>query len=235
MNPVHVPSWSWAFRAMAAVAAMAALIPVQAATSSGFTKEQAKQGGKVYSQQCAKCHGAQLKGGAAPALIGDSWHQSIANRFGTAAALLDYVSKNMPVNNPGGLSQEQYRDAVAFLLVRNGYDSTKTQSAQLDTVKLTPVPQSSGGSQTQLEVQNIGDANRTIARNLPDAGRVKVNDQMMLGAADDKSNWLLHGRDYTNQRYSPLDQIRPPTSGRWFRWRSRRPDSSGVSSRPRSS
>jgi PQQ-dependent dehydrogenase (methanol/ethanol family) len=32
---------------------------------------------------------------------------------------------------------------------------------------------------------------------------------MMVNAASDESNWLLHGRTYDNQRYSPLRQITP--------------------------
>lgn len=34
-----------------------------------------------------------------------------------------------------------------------------------------------------------------------------VTDAMLLNAAKDTRNWLIYGRDYTNQRYSPLSQI----------------------------
>lgn len=34
-----------------------------------------------------------------------------------------------------------------------------------------------------------------------------LDDTRMKAAASDTSNWLLHSRDYTNQRFSPLDQI----------------------------
>ncbi len=36
---------------------------------------------------------------------------------------------------------------------------------------------------------------------------VTVTDQQLLNAGQDSSNWLLHGRTYSNQRFSPLDQI----------------------------
>ncbi|HWP45891.1 MAG TPA: PQQ-binding-like beta-propeller repeat protein [Candidatus Limnocylindrales bacterium] len=36
----------------------------------------------------------------------------------------------------------------------------------------------------------------------------EVTDAHLLNAQQDKANWLLYGHDYTNQRYSPLDQIR---------------------------
>jgi alcohol dehydrogenase (cytochrome c) len=34
-----------------------------------------------------------------------------------------------------------------------------------------------------------------------------VDDQRLLGAGADRANWLTHGRDYANQRFSPLAQI----------------------------
>ena len=34
-----------------------------------------------------------------------------------------------------------------------------------------------------------------------------VTDARMKAAGDDKNNWILHGRDYGNQRFSPLDQV----------------------------
>ncbi|MSQ60490.1 MAG: pyrrolo-quinoline quinone [Betaproteobacteria bacterium] len=35
-----------------------------------------------------------------------------------------------------------------------------------------------------------------------------VSDERLLGAAGDAKNWLSHGRDYSNQRFSPLASIR---------------------------
>jgi glucose dehydrogenase len=34
-----------------------------------------------------------------------------------------------------------------------------------------------------------------------------IDDSRMLGAASERANWLLYGRDYSNQRFSPLAQI----------------------------
>jgi glucose dehydrogenase len=34
-----------------------------------------------------------------------------------------------------------------------------------------------------------------------------LDDQRLLGAGADRANWLTHGRDYGNQRFSPLAQI----------------------------
>ena len=41
-----------------------------------------------------------------------------------------------------------------------------------------------------------------------------IDDARMKAAATDANNWLLHGRDYGNQRFSPLDQINAGTAKR---------------------
>jgi len=43
----------------------------------------------------------------------------------------------------------------------------------------------------------------------PVTAEVTITDSMLLNAAQDENNWLLHGRTYDNQRYSPLRQIDP--------------------------
>src|SRR2546430_584735 len=39
-------------------------------------------------------------------------------------------------------------------------------------------------------------------------GAEEMSDARLLNAYRDTTNWLLYGRDYSNQRYSPLDQIK---------------------------
>ena len=48
----------------------------------------------------------------------------------------------------------------------------------------------------------------------PVTANVDVTDAMLLNAAKDQDNWLLNGRTYDNQRYSPLKQINPGNVGR---------------------
>jgi PQQ-dependent dehydrogenase (methanol/ethanol family) len=43
----------------------------------------------------------------------------------------------------------------------------------------------------------------------PVTADVTVTDRQLLNAGRDKDNWLLNGRSYDNQRYSPLTQITP--------------------------
>lgn len=48
----------------------------------------------------------------------------------------------------------------------------------------------------------------------------QVDDARLLGAASDRANWISYGRDYSNQRFSPLKQINRKTVGqlapRWI-------------------
>src|SRR2546425_4368788 len=43
-------------------------------------------------------------------------------------------------------------------------------------------------------------------RLLGSIGAEEVSDARLLNAYQDATNWLLYGRDNSNQRYSPLDQ-----------------------------
>ena len=41
----------------------------------------------------------------------------------------------------------------------------------------------------------------------PITANVTVTDQQLLNANSDQDNWLLYGRTYDNQRFSPLSQV----------------------------
>jgi mono/diheme cytochrome c family protein len=85
-----------------------------------YTDAQAARGAAAYPQHCAACHGASLGGlGEAPALIGA---QFIADFNGlTVGDLFDRIRTTMPLNNPSGLSRDQYADILSFILKSNGY------------------------------------------------------------------------------------------------------------------
>jgi mono/diheme cytochrome c family protein len=86
-----------------------------------YTGAQAQQGATLYATQCAACHGAQLEGGAGPALTGSPFHQMAAVQHLTPKSLLEVVSTTMPMTAPGTLKPDQYAALVAFILQRSGY------------------------------------------------------------------------------------------------------------------
>jgi mono/diheme cytochrome c family protein len=85
-----------------------------------YTEDQAGRGSGAFAQNCSVCHGASLGGvGEAPALVGA---QFISDFNGlTVGDLFERIRTTMPLNNPGGLSRDQYADILAFLLKSNGY------------------------------------------------------------------------------------------------------------------
>jgi mono/diheme cytochrome c family protein len=78
--------------------------------------EQVAAGQDVYAAECARCHGEQGEGGTGPQVIGGS--RRIAS-YETSTRLYDYVSRTMPFDDGGSLSEDQYWDSIAYLLDEN--------------------------------------------------------------------------------------------------------------------
>ena len=85
-----------------------------------YTDAQASRGASAYPQHCAACHGASLGGlGEAPALVGAQFISDFAGL--TVGDLFDRIRTTMPLNNPAGLSRDQYADILSFILKSNGF------------------------------------------------------------------------------------------------------------------
>ena len=192
------------------VLAVIALIAANSAgaqgKSSAYTTAQAARGASVYNQWCVPCHGTNLQGESGPALTGQVLRQTYGG--GTAAQLYDFISRQMPLQNPGGLKQWQYLDVTAYILSRNGLPPGNTALAieNLGQVSLAGLPGTAAEATTN-EIVRAAPPVRTVYAKLPPGANVNVTDAMMLNAASDENNWLLPGRTYDNQRYSPLKQI----------------------------
>jgi alcohol dehydrogenase (cytochrome c) len=176
-----------------------------AATSGGFTAAQVSRGATVYTQNCSACHGANLQGQSAPELHGGSFTRAYGG--GTAANLYDFISRQMPANAPGSLSKQQYLDVTAYILSRNGgkAGSVALSSATLANVHVPTMR--IAASQNTNEIVRAAPPTRNVYGSIPSGANVNVTDDVMAGAAADTNDWLLGGRTYDNERYSPLDQI----------------------------
>jgi alcohol dehydrogenase (cytochrome c) len=108
------------------------------------------------------------------------------------------------------LSQQQYLDVTAYILARNGSTSGNTplQIASLSQIRMSQqrVSQTAPASNTD-EIVRAAPPVRKVYAQPPAGANVNITDSMMLNATSDDNNWLLHGRTYDNQRYSPLRQI----------------------------
>jgi PQQ-dependent dehydrogenase (methanol/ethanol family) len=85
-----------------------------------FSPAQIESGRKLYvEQQCATCHGAEMRGtNAAPALADEGFRG--AWRMRTLPELLDCTRSTMPPGRVGTLSDEQYQSLVGAILDANG-------------------------------------------------------------------------------------------------------------------
>lgn len=105
------------------------VLPTQAQV---FTDAQAKTGEQNYDGQCAMCHGAELLGPDAPALVGTE----VMQNFDTAEGLYGYFSAVMPPQAPGLLDEEVYVNILAYILKANGAQAgTTALSAAPDVLK----------------------------------------------------------------------------------------------------
>ena len=119
---------SWMLTLVMTVAMTAVAATSQAETTG---TEQAARGGKLFSDHCAKCHGAEGQGTKkAPPLVGKDAlpldprpSQKVRKgQFHTAQDVAQFASTKMPPKKPGSLTSEQYYDIIAFALKANGVD-----------------------------------------------------------------------------------------------------------------
>ncbi len=197
----------WALAASATVLAAAALLLSGAASrpphGGAFTRAQATSGEYVYVQYCLRCHGANLQGVDAGALMGPQFGASLTVAKMSTPELYKFISGAMPLNAPGSLSEKQYLDVLAFILEKNGYppgDAPLTKAA-LARVPLLPYPNLAPNPVPSPNLQAPG------TPTVPPSAHVDLDDTLLRGAAGDAKDWRLPGRTYANTRYSPLAQI----------------------------
>ena len=76
-----------------------------------YTEEQATRGDTEHQNNCSSCHGTEK-------YAGDAFTKNWVGR--TVFDLFDQIRTTMPDDNPGGLSAQQYKDVVAYILKTNG-------------------------------------------------------------------------------------------------------------------
>ena len=104
----------------ATIAAAAAQQPQRTVWDGIYSAQQAERGRTGYMQSCAACHAQDLRGqGTAPSLVEESFTFLWGDM--SVGDLLDRIQKLMPSDRPGSLSNEAYRDIVAYLLQANKY------------------------------------------------------------------------------------------------------------------
>jgi len=191
-----------------------------AQTPAAYTAEQASNGGSVYSQNCAACHGINMEGsGDAPALVGGSF--LLKWRPKMVSELFGEILQTMPANNPGSLSEAAALNATAYILQRNGAAAGQqpltggvtTLISAIATGNAPAIAAAPAGNRRSLGILGAGSSDgRTegaARRGVTVAGEVKnyvpVTPEMLKNPPP--GDWLIFGRNYQRHSYSPLNQI----------------------------
>jgi S-disulfanyl-L-cysteine oxidoreductase SoxD len=100
-----------------------------------YSEDQASRGSNEHSTNCTSCHGAEK-------YTGDAWTKNWVGR--TVFDLYDQLRTTMPDDNPGGLSAQQYKVIVAYILKLNGLpsgtDSLADDPEAMRLIKIDPKP-----------------------------------------------------------------------------------------------
>jgi|TARA_B100001123_G_C15195011_1_gene980975 mono/diheme cytochrome c family protein len=83
-----------------------------------YSSDQADRGQKVYEATCSRCHGADLTGGRARPLVGESF---IRDWGGLTLDSVLTRAKTMPPGAAGSLTEERYLDILAYVLSKNDF------------------------------------------------------------------------------------------------------------------
>ena len=112
-----------------------------------YTPDQAAHGHVTFNSFCAECHRPDLRGAMGPALVGDAFLQTWANR--PLGDLFTFVHTKMPANNPGSVPEEKLWIITAYILQKNGFPSGNTPlGAQAEGRVLLPPSGSQVASHT---------------------------------------------------------------------------------------
>lgn len=106
------------------------------ATSPSYTVAQATAGAKIFTANCESCHGANLQGVAAPAVAGTAFLPDTIKNGWTYASLRSLVVEQMPLNNPGSLSPNEYAQVISYILASNCFPAGEKPFPTADASEL---------------------------------------------------------------------------------------------------
>jgi len=81
-----------------------------------FPDDQLARGEQIWNNVCSTCHGPDSTNLDAPLLMKPNTLTNYAN----ALEAVQYARENMPNDNPGSLPEQDYYDAIAFILKQQG-------------------------------------------------------------------------------------------------------------------
>jgi mono/diheme cytochrome c family protein len=115
---------------LAAAAGVHNVLYAQAASTSAgvYSDAQVKRGAALYKDQCAACHGDDLRGNdIIPGVAGQAFTGNWQGK--SLGDLYDKIQMTMPALNPGSLTPEQTADLIALVLSTSKYPAGTTDLA----------------------------------------------------------------------------------------------------------
>jgi alcohol dehydrogenase (cytochrome c) len=171
-----------------------------AQVSPTYSEAQAAAGKVVYDRQCKSCHGETLDDGEfGPVLRGPDFLVRWSGK--SVEELFHYTVERMPVTQPGGLSEDEYINLVAFMLAGNGVYAGEALTTANQKQMTLPTTTSSVG----LVAAGVKLPPNPVARPNPLARIRPVTEQMIASPPDE--SWLGWRRTRDAQGFSPLKQI----------------------------
>lgn len=186
-----------------------------------FTAAQAASGRTAYDQNCAGCHGPDLRG--VPALAGPAFIGGWSTR--STRDLFNTIRSSMPPDRAGQLREEVYLDIVAYILQVNG----RAPGNQMLTAA-TDVPIGEGAPAQAAAQAGAGGGRQGAAAPARGGGQggapggrgaappatgltvqgevrnfTRVTDEMLRNPPP--GDWLVLRRDHYASNFSPLTQI----------------------------
>jgi mono/diheme cytochrome c family protein len=108
--------------ALPVLGSLAILTTTATPPARAFPDDQLARGEQVWNNVCSSCHGPDSTNLDAPLFTQPGGLANYAN----AAEAVQYAIENMPNDNPGSLPQQDYYDAMAFILKLQGISGGAT-------------------------------------------------------------------------------------------------------------
>ena len=165
--------------------------------------DQSSAGVRAYTGSCATCHGNNLEGTAlGPILSGPGF----VSRWGmqSPADLYNYLQANMPPGGNAGITEADYLNIVAHIMVINGVANTNpTLTASADYPLTSNAPSAPAAVAQQADSEPEQPVGVIFPGTVDDF--TPITDAMLTNPAPD--DWPMIRRNFQAWSYSPLDQI----------------------------
>ena len=120
--------WMAVCAVLAAALGLDMALYAQSTTAGVYTAAQAKRGTALYTEQCASCHGDDLKGSdIIPGLTGETFMADWQGK--SLGDLFEKIEVTMPALDPGSLKPPQTADLIAYILSVAKYPAGNTDLA----------------------------------------------------------------------------------------------------------